>query len=241
MISCKSFLILFLKKIIKKFFSCISVLYSFTLNNKVLFMNQDDLIKEIGHIRSMMEKSSKFISISGLSGILIGLYALLGAALAYIKIDGIQSGLDYQERTIDKSTVTFLILLALAVLAASLLTGIWMAGRKARRIKQSIWNVTSRSLLFALAVPLVTGGIVCIIWVIKGYYMLVASTLLVFYGLALTAGSVYTFKEVRWLGLLEIMLGLLALLLPGYGLWLWAAGFGLLHMIYGFIVYKKYE
>src|SRR5690606_41577769 len=64
-----------------------------------------------------------------------------------LKIDGIQSGLDYQERTIDKSTVTFLILLALAVLAASLLTGIWMAGRKARRIKQSIWNVTSRSLL----------------------------------------------------------------------------------------------
>jgi len=101
--------------------------------------------------------------------------------------------------------------------------------------------VTSKALLQAVAGPLVTGGLFSLILIIKGQYGLIASILLLFYGLALLAGSSYTFKEVRWLGVLEILLGLTALLFPGYGLWFWVLGFGLLHIIYGLIVYKKYE
>lgn len=205
-------------------------------------MNQQDLIKEIGHIRSMMERSSKFLSISGLSGVLIGFYALIGAALAYIKVYGFKSGFDYRDHYVtEPGVIVYLVCLAVVVLLVSLLTGLMMARRKAKKIGQQIWNPTSRSLLFAMIVPLVTGGLLALLFVAKGFFGLVASTLLIFYGLSLNAASIYTFKEVRWLGILEIALGLLALLFPGYGLWFWVAGFGLLHIIYGFIVHKKYE
>ncbi|WP_437921694.1 hypothetical protein [Sphingobacterium sp. LRF_L2] len=205
-------------------------------------MNQKDLLREIGDIKSMMERSSKFVSISGLSGVLIGVYALIGASLAYVKVYGFESGLDYRDHyVLDQDVLSYLILIALTVLLVSLLTGIVMAIRKAKRVKQSVWNSTSKSLLFAMVVPLLTGGLLSSLFIAKGYYDLIASSLLIFYGLALTAGGVYTFKEVRWLGLLEIMLGIFALSFPGYGLWFWVMGFGFLHIIYGFIVYKKYE
>ncbi|QBQ40484.1 hypothetical protein [Sphingobacterium psychroaquaticum] len=205
-------------------------------------MDQQDLIKEIGHIRSMMEKSSKFISISGLSGVLIGMYALIGAFLAYIKVFGFRSTFDYRDHYVtDDGVVGYLVVVAVAVLLASLITGVVMAKRKASKIKQSVWNVTSRAMLKAVSVPLMAGGLFALLLIWKGYYELIASTLLIFYGLALSAGSVFTFKEVRWLGVLEVCLGLAALLFPGYGLWFWVCGFGLLHIIYGFIVYKKYE
>ncbi|TDS12481.1 hypothetical protein [Sphingobacterium paludis] len=204
-------------------------------------MDQKDLIKEIGHIRSMMEKSSKFLSISGLSAVLIGVYALLGASLAYLKVYGFGK-LAYRDHYVtDDGIVHYLIVVAVLVLLASLVTGVLMARRKAKRAKQTIWNPASKSMLFAMAVPLVTGGLLAILLIVKGYLALIASILLLFYGLALVNGSMYTFKEVRWLGILKIGLGLLALLFPGYGLWFWMAGFGFLHIIYGFIVYKKYE
>ena len=116
-----------------------------------------------------------------------------------------------------------------------------MARKKAKKSRQSIWNITSKSLLFAVSIPLVAGGALALILIVHSYYHLVAGMLLIFYGLALAAGSIYTFAEVRWLGILEICLGLLALYLPDHGLMLWGLGFGVLHIIYGFIVYKKYE
>ncbi len=205
-------------------------------------MEHKDLLKEIGQIRSMMEKSSKFISISGLSGVLIGMYALIGAFFAYIKVYGFKSSFPYRDRYVaDNDIIVYLLVLALCVLLASLITGVLMAKRKAKRVKQSVWNQTSKSMLLAMAVPLVTGGLFSVLMVGKGYYGLVAGSLLLFYGLSLFAASAYTFKEIRWLGMLDILLGLLAMLLPGYGLWFWVLGFGLLHIIYGFIVYKKYE
>lgn len=205
-------------------------------------MNQQDIIKEIGQIRSIMEKSSKFISISGLSGVLIGTYALIGAALVYLTVYGFKSQFGYRDYFVtDEIVIVKLLVIALTVLFVSIVTGVLMARRKAKRINQSIWNAASRSLLFAVAVPLMTGGIFSLMVFARGYYGLLASSLLIFYGLALAAASNFTFKEVKWLGIFEIILGLLALACPGYGLWFWAFGFGVLHIVYGLIVYKKYE
>lgn len=204
-------------------------------------MDHKDLLKDIEDIRSIMERSSKFVSISGLSGVLIGIYALIGAGLAYLKVYGV-GGFAYRDHYVtDEGVILYLIIVAVLVLLLSIFTGLVMARRKARRIKQSIWNPTSKGMLFTITIPLVTGGLLAIILISKGYYGMIASTLLIFYGLALSSSSAYTFKEVRWLGMLEVVLGLLALLFPGYGLWFWCVGFGVLHIIYGFIVYKKYE
>lgn len=210
--------------------------------NQSTFMKQEEIIKEIAQIRNLMEKSSKFISISGLSGVLIGTYALIGALLGYLTVYGLKSQFQFRDYYVTDDRVIYkLVAIAIGVLLLAVFTGVMMARRKAKKHRQSIWNPTSRNLLFAVAVPLVTGGLLALIFVFKGWYVLIASILLVFYGLALTAGSVFTFKEARWLGLLEIGLGLLALLKPGYGLWFWALGFGVLHIIYGLIVYNRYE
>lgn len=205
-------------------------------------MKQNDVLKEIGQIRSLMERSSKFISISGLSGVLIGIFAIVGAAAGYATLYGFESQFAYRDYYVtDSKVVGKLILIAVLVLCGSLFIGWWMARKKAKRVGQSIWNQASRALLWAVAVPLVTGGLLSLILIMRGDYGLIASTLLIFYGLALCAGSTFTFKEVRWLGMMEIGLGLITLAWPGYGLWFWVVGFGLLHIIYGLIVHNRYE
>jgi len=202
-------------------------------------MEQKDLFKELGQIRSLMEKSSKFVSISGLSGVLIGCYALLGTLLGYYITTNTE--VLNNQFSGDLTLLNIFLILAILILVLSLLTGWLMARKKAKKSRQSIWNITSKSLLFAVSIPLVTGGLLALILLAQGYYHLIAGMLLIFYGVALAAGSIYTFTEVRWLGILEICLGLLALYLPDHGLLLWGLGFGVLHIIYGFIVYKKYE
>lgn len=205
-------------------------------------MNQKDLIVEIGQIRSLMEKSSRFMSISGLSGVLIGTYALLGAFLGYLTVYGFQSEFRYRDYYItDTGIIVKLVSIAVAVLLASIVTSILMAKRKAKRTGQYIWNPASKSLAKAIATPLLTGGLFSIILTCKGEYGLIASSMLIFYGLALYSAGTFTFKELRWLGILDIILGLLALCLPGYGLWFWTVGFGVLHIIYGLIVHQRYE
>ncbi|MFZ4260865.1 hypothetical protein ACFRAE_02405 [Sphingobacterium sp. HJSM2_6] len=205
-------------------------------------MKQEDLIHEIGQIRSMMERSSKFMSISGLSGVLIGCVALLGALLGYYMVYGTKSEFGYRDYYILDTGIIFkLALIAIVVLLISVAIGVLMAKAKAKKAGQTIWNTTSKALLKAMAIPLISGGLFCLILMSQGDYGLIASSLLIFYGLALTAASVFTFKEVRVLGILEIALGLLALALPGYGIWFWALGFGVLHIIYGMIVHEKYE
>ncbi|PVH24171.1 hypothetical protein [Sphingobacterium corticibacter] len=205
-------------------------------------MKDNHLIEELGNIRKLMEKSSKFVSISGLSGVLVGIYALIGAAYGYITVYGFKSQFGYRDFYVtDEAVIVKLVIAAIVVLFAALLTGYVMAQRKAKINKQSIWNITSKNLLFAVAVPLLAGGIVSIVLINRGAYSMIASMLLIFYGLALTSGSVYTFKEVRYLGILEVILGIFALAIPGYGVWFWTIGFGVLHIIYGLIVHYKYE
>lgn len=217
-------------------------MFLFYFGYQSTFMNQKDLIKEIGHIRTLMERSSKFMSISGLSGILIGSYALVGTFFGFITVYGFRSDFRYRDNYItDYGVINKLILIAVLVLFCSVLTGFLMARHKAKRHGQTIWNTTSKALLVAVAVPLLTGGVLSLILIYKGEYGMIASSLLIFYGLALSAASTFTFREARWLGIMDILLGLLAVCFPGNGLWFWATGFGILHIIYGIIIHQRYE
>jgi hypothetical protein len=203
---------------------------------------QDELVS----IRGMMERSSKFISLSGLSGILAGVYALIGAAAAYFILYNSGSRDDYEGQYYSlshfiNSDIGLLFVIALLVLIASLVTGVILTNRQAKRKGQPLWGSTSRSILFHMAVPLVAGGLMMLIFVWRGYYGIVSPVSLIFYGLALVGASSFTFKDVQYLGILEIILGLVAACIPGYGLLFWAIGFGLLHIIYGSIMYFKYD
>lgn len=196
--------------------------------------------KDLASIRSMMERSAKFISLSGLSGVLAGVYALIGAAAAYYVAHYPVSPLAFRQYSISDRFST-LVLIAALVLAASLTTGLLLSKRKAKKHGLKFWTPSSQRLFLNLAIPLVTGGIFILIMLFTGHFGLAAPASLVFYGLALIQASSNTFDEIRYLGFSEIILGLIAAAIPGYGLIFWALGFGVLHIVYGGIMYNKYD
>jgi len=198
--------------------------------------------QDLASIRSMMERSSTFISLSGLSGILAGTYALIGSAVAYFLIQYPLPITAYRQESLQNTEVIFSLLsIAALVLATSIGTGLWLSYRKAQQKQTQIWNETSKRMILNLLIPLVTGGIFILIILSNGHYGIVAPACLLFYGLALINASANLYTEVRYLGYSEIVLGLICAALPGYGLLFWALGFGVLHIFYGGLMYRKYD
>lgn len=200
-------------------------------------MESNNYLQDIKDIKQMMSQSSQFISLSGLSGVLAGIYAIIGA----IYVNGLI--LNHKETyiTLESDTFKKIIVTALVVLAASLLTAYVMTVRKAKKVGENVWNPSSRRLLINFLIPLVTGGIFALLLLRHGYYGLVAPITLLFYGLSCLNASKYTLRDVRYLGITEIILGLLAVEFSGFGLYFWAIGFGLCHIIYGGMMHFKYD
>ncbi len=198
--------------------------------------------KDIASIRTMMERSVKFISLSGLSGIMAGFYALIGATVAYFLIYYPYSPFGFRFYYVNEQSVVIkLLTVAMLVLIFSIGTGYWLSSRKAKKLGTSIWNKPSQQLLTDLLVPLVTGGLFILILLSRGYFVVVASACLIFYGLSLIYASRNTYKEIQYLGFTEIVLGLLSAILPGYGLIFWTLGFGAMHIVYGAVMHFRYD
>jgi hypothetical protein len=203
--------------------------------------------QQIDEIRSLMERSSRFISLSGLSGISAGLAALIGSLIAfiYLRFDlrYLNNERYFNEKyfTVNRAEIYSLLLLALIILFTALASAVYFTTRKARRRKLPVWTQTTRLMLYNLAIPLFSGGIFCGILLYHHLLFLVAPATLVFYGLSLLNASKYTLPEIQWLGICEIILGLLACIFVGYGLLFWVVGFGFLHIIYGTVMYYRYE
>ena len=203
---------------------------------------ENDYEKDLASIRRIMERSVKFLSISGLSGVLAGTYALIGSMLAYLVLYYPGSLINPRFEGLDeKSAVTKLASIAATVLLLSLVSGCLMSLRKAKKIGMPIWNATSKQLLIDLLVPLASGGLLILILLTQGNYGVIAPACLIFYGLALIQGGRSTFVEIKYLGLTEIVLGLASALFPSFGLIFWALGFGVMHMVYGAVMYFRYE
>ncbi|NER16256.1 hypothetical protein [Spongiivirga citrea] len=200
-------------------------------------MESKDYIKDISDIKEMMTRSSRFISLSGLSGILAGVYALIGAGVAYWLV--INSGREY---LILNGRVFQLVMLDLILVAVlSILTAIFLTNRKAKKNGEKVWDSSSRRLVFNFLIPLVAGGLYILIILNQQKYGQSGALMLIFYGLALVNASKYSIGDIRYLGYIEIGLGLICAIYPGYGFWLWVVGFGIMHIIYGTMMYFKYE
>lgn len=204
---------------------------------------EKDYIGDIAAIRTMMERTSKFLSLSGWAGIMAGIYALAGAWIAYKLFYFNPNEIVYTpiETGGWSATLVQLIGLALAILVLTLGTAIFLSARKANMRNEKIWNSTSKQMLINMAIPLVTGGLLILILIAKGLLGLVAPLTLIFYGLAMYNASKFTYAEMKVLGLLEIALGLIGTCFIGYGLLCWAIGFGVLHIITGIYLHYKYE
>ena len=221
--------------------------YILTLYLKVLSMEKNiTSAEELKTIRKIMEESTKFLSLSGLSGIFPGLFAIAGALIAYFLI--LDSGnIRFFEDTADlsekaRSAIQWqMVTVALSVLFLSLAAAVYFSFRKAKQSGKSIWTPVSKRLLISLFIPLCAGGVFISILMIQEYFQLVIPGLLVFYGLALINAGKFTYNEVFYLGVLEIITGLVSAFFPARGLLFWILGFGILHIVYGAFMYRKYE
>lgn len=201
---------------------------------------------ELKTIRKIMEESSRFLSLSGLSGVFSGLLAIAGALVAWLFMlnkgtipfdDPLKSLWDPDSslpgwQIIADASIIFILSLSLSLL---------LSVRKARKAGRSLWTPVTKRLLLNFFIPLTTGGIFIIILLIQGHIQLLVPGMLIFYGLALLNAGKFTYGEIFYLGCLEVILGLISALMPSFGLYFWVFGFGLLHIVYGFFMYRKYE
>lgn len=209
---------------------------------------QNEHLETLTQIKSLMERSSRFISLSGLSGVAAGTMALLGAAMAYIYLGTLpfqNKWLAFREVMIEPKWGLeyhkFFLLDAIVVFTLACALAWYFTNKRAKAQGQKTWDALAQRMLINLAIPLFTGGIFCIALYMNGLIGLVAPSTLIFYGLALVNGGKYTVSDIRSLGITQIILGMIGLFLPGYGLEIWAIGFGVLHIVYGVLMYNKYE
>jgi hypothetical protein len=193
----------------------------------------DTNLDDLKHIRSMMERSSKFLSISGMSGVLAGTFAIVGAVVAYLVLKG--------RFTFTGSLLYDFILIAFAVLVSALTAGLVLSYKKAIRSNAKLWQPVTLQIAKDFCVPMAVGGLFCIILIYKHVAYLVAPGMLIFYGLGLIAAGSRTYRDVKILGACEIILGLVAAVVVDYDLIFWGIGFGVLHIVYGILIYYKYD
>lgn len=216
---------------------------------KVLYMDsQHQPLETLQDIKRMMERSSRFISLSGWSGISAGICALIGAWAAHYRLGGFlvyhtgrsHQGI-YSEEGASFSLFTDLVLIAGITFAAAFISAFFFTYLRSRRNGVPIWDRTVQRLAWNTLLPMAAGGIMILRALELGYYELVAPGCLIFYGLALVNASKYTLGEIRYLGYGQIILGILNLWIINEGLYFWAAGFGVLHIVYGAVMWWKYE
>lgn len=208
---------------------------------------ENEQLEAILQMRDMMERSSKYLSLSGLAGIIVGCLAMVGVAFAYWilsmplhEINYLQFIESKNENFLSKQ-IQWLMLDAILVLFLALITGSFLAIRNAKRKGLSIWDATTKRLIYNMFIPLFVGMFLIIAFMLKGQIQFVLPIMLIFYGLALFNASKYAIDEINFLGVLEIGLGIIAIFWVELGLLIWLLGFGILHIIYGSVIYFKYE
>jgi hypothetical protein len=207
--------------------------------------SENKSIGDIKAIRKIMEESSKFLSLSGLSGVFAGVTAIAGVLIAYFFIldNGSIQYEDYlRSLSLREASVLRWQLMADAaiVLVLSVLLALWFSIKKAKRDGRNFLSPISKRLLISLLIPLATGGVFTIVLMLQNNIQLIVPCFLIFYGLALVNAGKFTFGEIFYLGILEIITGLVAAFVPGWGLVFWLFGFGVLHIFYGLLMYRKY-
>ena len=210
---------------------------------------QQQSLEDLQHIKKMMERSSRFISLSGLSGISAGLCALIGAWVAKPYVYGqkdfiINANLAIAQATSNDYTIilnTYLFWIAAATFIGAFISAFFFTYIKSKKEGSAIWSNTSKRLMINVSIPVLVGGLFLFRMIHFGTFGLVAPGCLIFYGLGLVNASKYTLVEIRYLGYVQILIGIISLWFVGYGLYFWAAGFGVMHILYGTYMWSKYE
>jgi hypothetical protein len=213
---------------------------------KVMMKPSENPAATLAEIRSIMQRSTRFIALSGLSGVATGLVALIGAGIVFARLYTTYG--TYNLATAFEiagsqgaDLFRFLLILSCVIIGAAFVAGVYFTTRGARKQGLPIWDSTAKRLLINLAIPLTAGGIFCLLLFSHGAIALILPAMLIFYGMALLHASKYSVDELRNLGIGQVALGLIAGLWPDHALLFWATGFGLLNIFYGIMMYNRYE
>jgi hypothetical protein len=204
-------------------------------------MKPEQHIEDLTAIRTMMERSTKFLSLTGWSGIMAGIYALGGALIANALLPADGAIYDIGQRQEVPANVSDLFLLAFSVLVLAIGTAVFLSVKKSKKIGETLWNPSARRLAVNMAIPLLTGGLFILILLAKGLIGLVLPSTLIFYGLTLLNASKFTYEEIKYLGVIDIALGLIAFYFTEYSLLVWSIGFGAMHIIAGIYLHLTYD
>ena len=205
--------------------------------------DEEDYIRNISEMRSLMERSSKFLSLSGLAAIMAGIYALAGAGIFYRFFYFNPADIIYNA-TLPESISTKLpkaILLATIILILAINTTIFLSYKKANLRREQFQTPVAKQVLLSMTVPLVAGGLLILILISKGLISLMAPLSLLFYGIALYNAGRFTYGEIKSLGLIQVALGVISSYFVEYGSLFWVTGFGIVNIIYGIYIHYKYE
>jgi uncharacterized membrane protein (UPF0182 family) len=221
----------------------------FVFQSTFTMSNNQEQVQQLQHIKQMMEQSSRFISLSGLSGIAAGCCALAGAWFASGIIHNSRGNqLKELDMHLYEGNINLadymgnkLFVVAICTFIAAFVLSTLFTWLRSKKTQTPIWGSASKRLVINVSIPMIAGGFYILKLISHGSFGLIAPGCLIFYGLALVNGSKYTLGEVRFLGYGQIILGIINLWYPGEGLYFWAAGFGLLHIVYGAIMWSKYE
>lgn len=198
--------------------------------------------QELAEIKSMMERSTRFLSLSGLAGVLAGIYAFVGAGIAWYWIYFPTSGFGMETKQISAADIQVnLLAVAIIVLILAIGSAYLLSQNKSQRKSQQFWSPASKRFLLALFIPVLAGGLFSFALIHQNFYQMLAPTTLIFYGLGLISASHFTLGEIKNLGIGQLILGLISAFFPYFGLVCWALGFGILHVIYGSMMYYRYD
>ncbi len=202
-------------------------------------------IEDITEIRHMMERASKFISLSGLSGVMAGIFAIIGAAVAFwyleIFMPSAEKPLLFNDIELKHDAEISLLLLAIIIFTLALLSGIFFTTRNSRKKNIPLWDHSSRKVMINLFIPIITGALFIVFLIFKEFYLLIVPSSLIFYGLSLINAGHFTFSDIKYLGYIEIILGFSSLIFANQSLIIWTIGFGAMHIVYGILMFYKYE
>lgn len=205
--------------------------------------NNQEHLDNLSEIRSLMERSSSFISLSGLAGVSAGVIGVITSAMMYLKFS---SFMEYSRGSYISSEkrgelIVYGIMISVVALIITFALVIFFTARKAKKNNLAVWDSSAKRLLVNLFIPLIAGGIFCLILVYHKFDWLVLPSMLIFYGLALINASKYTLTEIRWLGVIQITIGLLAAFFIGHSIIFWGIGFGVMNIVYGLVMYFRHE
>jgi len=184
----------------------------------------DHAIKNLQFIRETMELSTSFTAVPGYGGMLMGVTAVVAAYFAHVQI--------YKRDWLVVWLIEACLAFAIGLLA------LW---QKSKIADQSLVSVPARKFAFGFTPPLICGVILTLgLWRYDQYEIL-APTWMLMYGASVVTGGAFSVRVVPVMGWMFIALGALAFALPlGYGDYLMAASFGLLHIVFGAIIARRY-